>query len=340
MPIRRRFRGVRRDRACRLAGCDQKVAAGKAYCQAHARTPEAVAFRRELQGAGAYLELAAEALDPDQAERAEAFQRFRSRARHGQFDRLLEAPTRRVLDQAAAIEGFKLEIGALRYGLMRVLAEETDPARMALAIARLSNAGVRARQANGDVEADRAADLEADWLDHVSEAMLGITLDGEDFARSTIARRAQIHQMRSADRWADAHKIKVTREEEVAAAEAERRRRVTELFTSMDMPVPVWDTPNPSAPPARAAQPEPQPPPDPPLPPLPIDGEVVWDPTPATPDQVSPQRHDAEARHDAAHARRVVDQRTAALRLWEPEQHITAPPPAPPPPEPRLARGH
>jgi len=313
LPIRS-FRGVKRTRTCRLDGCDAKVEPGAAYCRAHTRTPEAVAFRRELQGAEAYLELAAEALDPDQVERSEAFHRFRQRAKHGRFDQLLEAPTRRMLEQAAAVEGFELELGALRYGLMRVLAEETDPTRMALALARLSNAGVRARLANGDVDGGAQSDQEADWLDRVSEAMLGFTLEGDDFQRSPVGRRAQYRQLQVADRWAEARRVRAAQEEASASQEANRRARVAERSERLGWGTPVWGDKPGQAPIAH----------------LPVDGHEVG--RASSPDAL-PMRDAAEPepafetdedRDDAAHAQRIAEQRSAAVQRWEADRSTMA----------------
>lgn len=306
--MRKAFRGVKRGRTCRTDGCDAKVEAGAAYCRTHARTPEAIAFRRELQSAGAYLELAAEALDPDQVERAESFHRFRQRAKHGQFDRLLEVPTKRMLDQAAAIKGFEIEIGALRFGLMRVLAEETDPTRLALALARLSNAGVRARQANADVEEERGEETEAEWLDRVSEAMLGFTLSGEDFAPSQIAQRAARRQHATRDRWEEARRAKAAREDAAAAAEAERRRQVEEESERRGWGIPVWGD-RPGLAPVRYRPRD-----------AAADQNVVQPSAPS----LDADDEDEEDRLDAALALRIAEQRAEAVRRAERDREMSA----------------
>jgi len=75
---------------------------------------------------------------------------FRRRMERGDYLELFDEPLRRVLGQAAAVAGVTEEIGAFRFVLARVLMEEEDPARQAMAVARLAHATVRA------VEAQRA----------------------------------------------------------------------------------------------------------------------------------------------------------------------------------------
>ena len=138
----RRYRPVdlttRRD--CRFPGCRRRSVRGHAFCGPHAVSDEAVAYYRELSQASAYFDLAMQSIDPNQAERAEAFHRFRRRAQRGEFSQLLDKPTRRLIEQAAALPDHALEIGALRLALVRAVAEEIDPTQMGLTVARLSHA--------------------------------------------------------------------------------------------------------------------------------------------------------------------------------------------------------
>lgn len=132
-------------RLCRREGCERTVGAGEAYCRGHGRTPEAVAFRRELKGAASYLELGAGALGSVKG--ADAFERFGLRARRGEFDRVLEARHRRALEQAAAAERVAREIAVARLRMVRALTEERDPSRLATTLVRLTKEVGRAARA-------------------------------------------------------------------------------------------------------------------------------------------------------------------------------------------------
>jgi hypothetical protein len=155
-------------RTCRYAGCERKTVRGHAFCDRHAVSKEAVEYYDELKRAAAYFDFALQSLDPDQIERSEAFHRFRRRVQRGDFNRLLDGPVQALIEQAAARDDFTLELGVLRFALVRAVAEETDPSRMGVTIARLSNAiarittareGQRAARDSGSItEAERLAE--------------------------------------------------------------------------------------------------------------------------------------------------------------------------------------
>lgn len=305
MSLRRGFRGVSSGRVCRLEGCGATVEAGAAYCRAHAEEPEAVAFRRELAGAATYFDMAVETLDPDQVERAEAFQRFKLRAARGEFDGLLEASTRRMMKQAAAVEGFELELGALRYGLMRVLAEETDPTRMALALARLSNAGVRARLAGQALAGKTGAagdDGDGTLGDRLAAAMMGYDVTGRAFTTTWDGGKALAAMKRREAEWAAAWAERARAEEAWEGSLAALRAREAEQKEA-------WA--------ARRA----------------VEAGGAED---TAADETS-----AENRRDADHAGRIAAERSAAVRRWEAERATVADTAGweDEPPEPRVARG-
>ena len=152
-------------RECRYPGCRRRSVRGHAFCAPHGVTDEAVAYYRELQQASAYFDLALQSLDPDQAERAEAYHRFRRRAQRGDFSQLLDKPTRALIEQAAALPDHALEIGVLRLALARAVAEETDPSRMGLTVARLTHAIARISAANPTTDTDRATTAALRLLD-------------------------------------------------------------------------------------------------------------------------------------------------------------------------------
>ena len=113
-----------------------------------------------------------------EAIRAAARQRLRQAIAGGDYDGLLDPALWRLLDVAAESTGFGREIGALRFAMARLLAEEEDPRHLATHLARVTATIVRATQAQGKaLTADdpvRAALLaEIDELD-------GVSGDGED----------------------------------------------------------------------------------------------------------------------------------------------------------------
>jgi hypothetical protein len=55
----------------------------------------------------------------------------------GDYRELFDPATSQVMAQAAAVRGLEDEIGALRVALARLLAEERDPNKLALSLARI-----------------------------------------------------------------------------------------------------------------------------------------------------------------------------------------------------------
>ena len=116
-----------------------------------------------------------------EAIRAEARRRLRHAIAGGDYDGLLDPALWRLFDTAAETTGFGREIGALRFAMARLLAEEEDPRHLATHLARVATTIVRATQAQGKGIAPddpvRAALLaEIDALDGVS----GEADDGDD----------------------------------------------------------------------------------------------------------------------------------------------------------------
>jgi hypothetical protein len=93
---------------------------------------------------------------------AEQRERFRERVERGRYDELLDLPVRKVLREGAAIRGLEEELGALRFALAKLLAEELDASKLAAGVARLTSAAVQAMklgQAIGDATDESLADL-------------------------------------------------------------------------------------------------------------------------------------------------------------------------------------
>lgn len=93
---------------------------------------------------------------------AEQRERFRERVAQGRYDALLDTPVRNVLREGAAIRGVDEELGAIRFALAKLLAEELDANKLAAGVARLTSAAVQAMkmgQAIGDETDESLADL-------------------------------------------------------------------------------------------------------------------------------------------------------------------------------------
>lgn len=96
--------------------------------------------------------------DPRDALRA-AFQR---RVDRGRYDELLSPQIRALMQAGAAIHGLDEELGAIRYALQKLMAEEQDANKLAAGIARLTSASVQAMklgQVLGDATDASLADL-------------------------------------------------------------------------------------------------------------------------------------------------------------------------------------
>lgn len=85
-------------------------------------------------------------------------ERFRTRIAAGRYDDLFDVPVRNVLREGAAIRGLDEELGAIRFALAKLLAEELDASKLAAGVARLTSAAVQTMkldQSMGD-SADRS----------------------------------------------------------------------------------------------------------------------------------------------------------------------------------------
>ena len=80
-----------------------------------------------------------------------ALERLRRAAAAGDYDGLLDPALWRLLDAAALTVGFSREIGALRFAMARLLAEEEDPRQLSQHLARITMTIVRATQARPPV---------------------------------------------------------------------------------------------------------------------------------------------------------------------------------------------
>jgi hypothetical protein len=106
--------------------------------------------------------------EPEPAERVRnnphdaAREAFQERVERGRYDELLADPLRGILRDGAAIRGLDEELGAIRFALAKLLAEELDASKLAAGVARLTSASVQAMklgQALGDATDASLSDL-------------------------------------------------------------------------------------------------------------------------------------------------------------------------------------
>ncbi len=94
--------------------------------------------------------------------RVELRDRFQERVESGRYADLLDERVRRVLREGAAIPGLDEELGAIRFALAKLLAEELDASKLAAGVARLTSAAVQAMKldrARGDAAETSLAEL-------------------------------------------------------------------------------------------------------------------------------------------------------------------------------------
>ena len=105
--------------------------------------------------------------------RAETVERaretFRRGLERGDYHALLDRRLAALLDQAATQRGLADEIGALRFVLKRLLAEEDDVTRLAAGVARVTGVAIRAAQAERALAAASSDRLSAALAEVLAE---------------------------------------------------------------------------------------------------------------------------------------------------------------------------
>ncbi|HEV2106632.1 MAG TPA: hypothetical protein VGR16_00055 [Thermomicrobiales bacterium] len=109
--------------------------------------------------------------DPGELPRGAAAE-FRRRLEMGDYQELLDRRLSDVIAQAAQDRSLVREIGALRFVLARLLAEEDDPAKLAASVARVSSVLVQATRAQRAISGEVA--------DGLTEAMTRILAELDD----------------------------------------------------------------------------------------------------------------------------------------------------------------
>jgi hypothetical protein len=115
--------------------------------------------------------------------RAAARAAFQRRVATGEYAELFDVPVRAILEQAGRTAGLAQEMGALRYVLARVLAEEEDPVRQALGVSRVTSAAARVARVRATQEEEPDDDLQR-YLNSIVLHPGEEELEAEDIARA------------------------------------------------------------------------------------------------------------------------------------------------------------
>ncbi len=154
-------------------GCGRFVRAGETLCRGHGAagneggrepaTGVAAAGQPRRLAAVVVRRTADGEADGEEAgeRRRRAGEAFRRRVEAGDSRGLFDRRLGEVIAQAAAERSLADEIGALRYVLARLLAEEEDPAKLAASVARVAGVAVQAARAQRAVTGDLADGLTA-----------------------------------------------------------------------------------------------------------------------------------------------------------------------------------
>jgi hypothetical protein len=97
-----------------MEGCFEAAISAHIFCGRHAVSAEGIAFHKEIQAAAQYLLATEEAPSEAELARQERATTFARRVKRGDFAKLLDGATARVLSQAASERTYQLELGALR----------------------------------------------------------------------------------------------------------------------------------------------------------------------------------------------------------------------------------
>jgi hypothetical protein len=103
-----------RVRQCQMDGCFEAALTAHIFCGRHVVSAEGIAFNKEIQATAQYLLANEEAPTEAEMARRERSETFARRVKRGDFAKLLDAATSKVLTQAATARSYQLELGALR----------------------------------------------------------------------------------------------------------------------------------------------------------------------------------------------------------------------------------
>ena len=149
------------------AGCGRFVGGDAIWCTQHRTTGiDGVAGKTSAPDDG-------EREQEDAAARRRARETFRRGLERGDYRGLLDRQLAEIVAGAATERGLADEIGALRFVLARLLAEEEDLTRLAAGVARIAGVAVRAARAERAISGEQADGLTSALAQILAE------LDGE-----------------------------------------------------------------------------------------------------------------------------------------------------------------
>ena len=145
---------ARQGRGCAVEGCWRRAMAGKMVCRDHRHSGLGKELEREI----AKLErsLRGMLIQTGQMEEKAAVRKFRREVERGEYAAVFAGRMRELFEEQDR-GVFDEEIGALRVAMMRLLTEENDPTKLALALSRVTNAMVRATKAQEEVTSTRSS---------------------------------------------------------------------------------------------------------------------------------------------------------------------------------------
>ncbi len=154
-------RADRRSTASRCAtpGCGRFVRAGQLHCGRHQAETAAAGEDLPLAEQTRAAIAASVAAQQERQERARRARRFRERLEGGNYRALFDDYLATVIAQAAAEQGVREEIGALRLVLARLLVEEEDLSKLAANVARVASVAVQAARAQRAITGEVAQTL-------------------------------------------------------------------------------------------------------------------------------------------------------------------------------------
>ncbi len=149
---------------CTADGCGRFVRTGETFCRTH--EPPVSGGETgpvwRLSSLGSPPLAKGEGEDDEETageRRRRAEVRFRRRLKQGDYQSLFEGRLKEVIAQAAAERSLTDEIGALRFVLARLLAEEEDVTKLATSVARVATVAIQAARTQRAISGELADGL-------------------------------------------------------------------------------------------------------------------------------------------------------------------------------------
>lgn len=145
---------------CAAPGCTNFARGRTAFCAVHKAMSRPDGETASRHGPESTPETFAERAAREEAERRRAAAAaFRERMESGAYRDLFGDRLGPLMEQAASEAGVGDELGALRFVLARLLAEEDDPVTLAKAVARVASVSIQAARAQRAINGQLAEGL-------------------------------------------------------------------------------------------------------------------------------------------------------------------------------------